>query len=144
MRQTHFYTHLIKNLVKILFSIAKRKMLRIKWVYKSCFNKPLVSRRQFFCLFLKAAQKKRLNLMVLTLLGRLVQHYWCCSHCKINVLLYLKRKNKKFSFSVWNNGQNNYILYIFLYCTQVKSLQMVIAAMKLRDAYSSEGKLWPT
>ena len=24
-----------------------------------------------------------------------------------------------------------------------KSLQMVIAAMKLKDAYSSEGKLWP-
>ena len=25
-----------------------------------------------------------------------------------------------------------------------KSLQMVTVAMKLRDAYSSEGKLWPT
>ena len=25
-----------------------------------------------------------------------------------------------------------------------KSLQMVIAAMKLRDSYSLEGKLWPT
>ena len=25
-----------------------------------------------------------------------------------------------------------------------KSLQMVIAAMKLKDAYSSEGNLWPT
>ena len=25
-----------------------------------------------------------------------------------------------------------------------KSLQMVISAMKLKDAYSSEGKLWPT
>ena len=25
-----------------------------------------------------------------------------------------------------------------------KSLQMVIAAMKLKDAYSWEGKLWPT
>ena len=25
-----------------------------------------------------------------------------------------------------------------------KSLQMVIAAMKLKDAYCSEGKLWPT
>ena len=25
-----------------------------------------------------------------------------------------------------------------------KILQMVIAAMKLKDAYSSEGKLWPT
>ena len=25
-----------------------------------------------------------------------------------------------------------------------KSLQMVIAAMKLKDTYSLEGKLWPT
>ena len=25
-----------------------------------------------------------------------------------------------------------------------ESLQMVIAAMKLKDAYSLEGKLWPT
>ena len=25
-----------------------------------------------------------------------------------------------------------------------KSLQMVIAAMKLKDAYSLQGKLWPT
>ena len=25
-----------------------------------------------------------------------------------------------------------------------KSLQMVIAAMKLKDSYSLEGKLWPT
>ena len=25
-----------------------------------------------------------------------------------------------------------------------KSLQMVIAAMKIKDAYSLEGKLWPT
>ena len=25
-----------------------------------------------------------------------------------------------------------------------KSLQMVIAAMKLKDAYSLDGKLWPT
>ena len=26
----------------------------------------------------------------------------------------------------------------------IKSLQMVIAAIKLKDAYSLEGKLWPT
>ena len=31
----------------------------------------------------------------------------------------------------------------FIFCTP-KSLQMVIAAMKLKDAYSLEGKLWPT
>ena len=27
---------------------------------------------------------------------------------------------------------------------KIKSLQMVTAAMKLKDAYSLEGKLWPT
>ena len=31
----------------------------------------------------------------------------------------------------------------FIFCAP-KSLQMVIAAMKLKDAYSLEGKLWPT
>jgi len=29
-------------------------------------------------------------------------------------------------------------------CQGSKSLQMVIAAMNLKDAYSLEGKLWPT
>ena len=28
--------------------------------------------------------------------------------------------------------------------SKIKSLQMVTAAMKLKDAYSLEGKLWPT
>ena len=31
----------------------------------------------------------------------------------------------------------------FIFCAP-KSLQMVISAMKLKDAYSLEGKLWPT
>ena len=31
----------------------------------------------------------------------------------------------------------------FIFCAP-KSLQMVIAAMKLKDTYSLEGKLWPT
>ena len=31
----------------------------------------------------------------------------------------------------------------FIFCVP-KSLQMVTAAMKLKDAYSLEGKLWPT
>ena len=31
----------------------------------------------------------------------------------------------------------------FIFCAP-RSLQMVIAAMKLKDAYSLEGKLWPT
>ena len=31
-----------------------------------------------------------------------------------------------------------------LFSVAPKSLQMVIAAMKLKDTYSFEGKLWPT
>ena len=34
--------------------------------------------------------------------------------------------------------------FIFLGGRTPKSLQMVIAARKLKDAYSLEGKLWPT
>ena len=34
--------------------------------------------------------------------------------------------------------------FIYLFILAPKSLQMVIAAMKLKDAYSLEGKLWPT
>ena len=34
--------------------------------------------------------------------------------------------------------------FICLLILAPKSLQMVIAAMKLKDAYSLEGKLWPT
>ena len=32
----------------------------------------------------------------------------------------------------------------FIFLGTPKSLQMVTAAMKLKDAYSLEGKLWPT
>ena len=32
----------------------------------------------------------------------------------------------------------------FIFCGCPKSLQMVFAAMKLKDTYSLEGKLWPT
>ena len=32
----------------------------------------------------------------------------------------------------------------FIWWGAPKSLQMVISAMKLKDAYSLEGKLWPT
>ena len=35
-------------------------------------------------------------------------------------------------------------LFIYLFIWAPKSLQMVITAMKLKDAYSLEGKLWPT
>ena len=39
------------------------------------------------------------------------------------------------------DGETVETVYFFL---APKSLQMVIAAMKLKDAYSLEGKLWPT
>ena len=41
----------------------------------------------------------------------------------------------------WRNSGNSGWLY---FGGLKKSLQMVIAAMKLKDAYSLEGKLWPT
>ena len=41
----------------------------------------------------------------------------------------------------WGNSGNSVRLY---FGGAPKSLQMVIAAMKLKDAYSLEGKLWPT
>ena len=40
----------------------------------------------------------------------------------------------------WGNSRNSQILFSWA----PKSLQMVTAAMKLKDAYSLEGKLWPT
>ena len=43
----------------------------------------------------------------------------------------------------WNiDGETVEIVTLFLGAP--KSLQMVIAAMKLKDAYSLEEKLWPT
>ena len=41
----------------------------------------------------------------------------------------------------WGNSGNRVRLY---FGGLQKSLQMVTAAMKLKDAYSLEGKLWPT
>ena len=40
----------------------------------------------------------------------------------------------------WGNSEN----WLTLFWGAPKSLQMVIAAMKLKDAYSLEVKLWPT
>ena len=37
-----------------------------------------------------------------------------------------------------------FLLWVTLFFWAPKSLQMVIAAMKLKDAYSLEEKLWPT
>ena len=35
-------------------------------------------------------------------------------------------------------------MYVYMEKYFFEALQMVIAAMKLKDAYSLEGKLWPT
>ena len=42
------------------------------------------------------------------------------------------------------NGETVETVSDFIFGGAQKSLQMVIAAMKLKDAYSLEGKLWPT
>ena len=51
------------------------------------------------------------------------------------------QKTKIMASGGWGNRGNSYWLYFF---GLQKSLQIVIAAMKLKDAYSLEGKLWPT
>ena len=46
--------------------------------------------------------------------------------------------------TLWQIDGKEWKQYQSLFWGALKSLQMVIAAMKLKDAYSSEGKLWPT
>ena len=49
------------------------------------------------------------------------------------------------SITSWQiDGETVEMVSDFLFMGAPKSLQMVIAAMKLKDAYSLEGKLWPT
>ena len=48
-------------------------------------------------------------------------------------------RSRHFMAHRWRNSGNS----VRLYFGAPKSLQMVIAAMKLKDAYSLEGKLWP-
>ena len=62
--------------------------------------------------------------------------------CKLNIVLYqpqMKTKNitKTAKAPTSSAGQKDLV-------STEKSWQMVIAAMKLKDAYSLEGKLWPT
>ena len=45
------------------------------------------------------------------------------------------------SWEIYGETVESVRLYFFW---TLKSLQMVTAAMKLKDAYSLEGKLWPT
>ena len=42
------------------------------------------------------------------------------------------------------DGETMEILRDFIFLQKIKSLQMVTAAMKLKDACSLEEKLWPT
>ena len=44
----------------------------------------------------------------------------------------------------WEIDGEQWKQWLTLFCGSPKSLQMVIAAMKLKNAYSLEGKLWPT
>ena len=41
------------------------------------------------------------------------------------------------------DGETGHSGWLYFSGKSAKSLQIVIAAMKLRDAYSLEGKLWP-
>ena len=44
----------------------------------------------------------------------------------------------------WQKDGKQWKQWLTLFWGAPKLLQMVIAAMKLKDAYSFEGKLWPT
>ena len=44
----------------------------------------------------------------------------------------------------WEIDRNQWKQWQTLFSWAPKSLQIVIAAMKLKDTYSLEGKLWPT
>ena len=46
--------------------------------------------------------------------------------------------------SWWIDGETVETVSDFIFWGAPKSLQMVTAAMKLKDAYSLEGMLWPT
>ena len=49
------------------------------------------------------------------------------------------------SITLWQiDGETVETVSDFIFWGAPKSLQMVIAAMKLKNAYSLEGKLWPT
>ena len=48
------------------------------------------------------------------------------------------------SITSWQIDGETMEIVTDLFSYAPKSLQMVIAAMKLKDAYSLEGKLWPT
>ena len=77
-----------------------------------------------------------------------------------NLLMKVKEESEKFGLKLniqktkimasgpitsWEiDGETVETVSDFIFGGSPKSLQMVIAAMKLKDAYSLEGKLWPT
>ena len=48
------------------------------------------------------------------------------------------------SITSWENDGETVETWLTLFLGAAKSLQMVIAAIKLKDTYSLEEKLWPT
>ena len=73
-----------------------------------------------------------------------------------SLLIRVKEKSTKAGLKIYIQEMNIWLLVPSLHGKQMgkqcqtsffeapKSLQMVTAAMKLKDAYSLEGKLWPT
>ena len=58
------------------------------------------------------------------------------------MIRYGRKLNAYYSWEI--DGETVETVSDFIFFGAPKSLQMVTAAMKLKDAYSLEGKLWPT
>ena len=56
----------------------------------------------------------------------------------------MAESEEEFKSLVMNVKEDSEKVGLKLNIQKMKSLQMVTAAMKLKDAYSMEGKLWPT
>ena len=65
---------------------------------------------------------------------------------KVGLKLNIQKTNIMASGPItsWHIDGKQWKLWETLFLGAPKSLQMVTAAMKLKDAYSLEGKLWPT
>ena len=65
---------------------------------------------------------------------------------KVDLKLNIQKTKVMASSSIisWQIDEKQWKQWLTLFFWAPKSLQMVITAMKLKDAYSLEGKLWPT
>ena len=66
---------------------------------------------------------------------------------KVGLKLNIQKKLRSWHlvpFTSWQTDGETVETVLTLFLGAPKSLQMVIAAMKSKDAYSLEGKLWPT